>query len=392
MQNFSVLIIALLCCINTAIAQPKKEFRGVWVATVQNIDWPSAQNLSTTQQQQEFLALLNMHKNNGLNALVVQIRPSADAFYASPFEPWSAFLNGQQGKAPSPFYDPLAFMVAETHKAGLEFHAWINPYRAETKLNNPQTSPTHITRLYPSWFVTYDDKKYFNPGNPQAQKFLVQVVADIVERYNVDAIHFDDYFYPYRVPGKDFPDEDTYQAYKGNLLKDDWRRANVDTIIKHLYTAIKQQNPKCQFGISPFGVWRNSDKDSINGSNTRAGQTNYDDLYANVLLWMQKGWVDYVTPQLYWEFEHKAAPYQTLLDWWNTHTYGVNCYIGIGYYRANSNANWRQNTQLTRQIQAARAAKNVNGFVFFSSKSFVKNPNGWNDSLRLNYFKEPYFK
>ena len=173
------------------------------------------------------------------------------------------------------------------------------------------------------------------------------------------------------------------------MNRDDWRRSNVDSIILKLYTAIKKINPKCQFGISPFGVWRNADKDSVNGSHTKAGQTNYDDLYADILLWLKKGWIDYVAPQLYWEFGHKAAPFEVLVDWWGKHTYGKNCYIGLGIYRANSNPAWKDNTQLPRQIEMLRQTPHINGMIFFSSKTFFKNPNGWNDSLRLNYFREP---
>ncbi len=377
---------------NTISAQLKKEFRGVWVATVENIDWPSAQNLSAQQQKDEYIQLLNLHQANGMNALIVQIRPASDAFYPSPYEPWSAFLTGKQGLAPKPYYDPLQFMIEETHKRGMEFHAWMNPYRADTKLSNPQTSNNHITKLYPEWFVTYGDKRYFDPGNKEAQKYVRAIVQDVVNRYDVDAIHFDDYFYPYRIAGKEFPDEKSYQRYGNGLNIDDWRRSNTDSIIKSLFQVIKAENPKCKFGISPFGVWRNIEKDSINGSATKAGQTNYDDLYADILLWLKNGWIDYVTPQLYWEFEHKAAPYQILVDWWDQHSYGKDCYIGLGIYRAGSNANWRDKTQLPRMIEAVRATKNINGFAFFSSKSFIKNPNGWNDSLRLQYFKEPVFK
>jgi uncharacterized lipoprotein YddW (UPF0748 family) len=370
-------------------AQTKPEFRGVWVATVENIDWPSSKNLSTEQQKAEFIALLDMHRANGINAVVVQVRPATDAFYPSPYEPWSEYLTGKQGVPPNPYYDPLQFMITETHKRKMEFHAWMNPYRAKFNINKSSTSATHITRLYPNWFLTYGDTKYFDPGNKEVQQYVTNVVKDVVSRYDVDAIHFDDYFYPYRITGKEFPDNANYIKYGNGMNKDDWRRSNTDSIIVMLSRAIKKENPKCQFGISPFGVWRNIDKDSVNGSNTKAGQTNYDDLYADILLWLKNDWIDYVAPQLYWEFEHKAAPYQPLLEWWNTHTYGKNCYIGLGIYRANSNANWKDKTQLPRQIDSLRSMPNISGMIFFSSKSFNKNPNGWSDSLRLNYFATP---
>lgn len=384
----SCLWFALAFVANTASAQVKPELRAVWVATVVNIDWPNSGNYSPVLQQQSFIRLLDMHKANGMNAMVVQIRPSGDAFYPSPYEPWSQWLTGIQGKPPAPYYDPLEFMITETHKRNMEFHAWMNPYRAEFKVGESSISPTHITRLHPEWFLTYGDKRFFDPGNKQVQQYVTHIVRDVVERYAVDAIHFDDYFYPYRIEGKEFPDNASFALYGNGLSKDNWRRSNVDSVILMLNTAIKKVNPKCQFGISPFGVWRNADKDP-EGSNTKAGQTNYDDLYADILLWLKNGWIDYVAPQLYWEFGHKAAPYEVLIDWWDKHTYGRNCYIGLGIYRAGSNAAWKDNTQLPRQIEALRKRPNIQGMIFFSSNSFDKNPNGWNDSLRLHYFKEP---
>ena len=200
--------------------------------------------------------------------------------------------------------------------------------------------------------------------------------------------HFDDYFYPYRIAGKEFPDEASYRQYGNGMDKEDWRRSNTDSIILALSKAIKEEKKYCRFGISPFGVWRNESKDSV-GSATTAGQTNYDDLYADILLWLKEGWIDYVAPQLYWEFGHKAAPYEVLLDWWSKHTYGKHCYIGLGIYRAGSNAAWRDKTQLPRMLTAMRNTPNINGAIYFSSKTFERNPNGWNDSLRENYYKYP---
>jgi uncharacterized lipoprotein YddW (UPF0748 family) len=371
-----------------AAAQNKPEFRGVWVATVSNIDWPSSNNYNPDSQRIEFIRLLDMHKANGMNAIVMQVRPATDAFYPSPYEPWSQWLTGKQGQPPMPYYDPLQFMIDEAHKRGMEFHAWMNPYRAAFNVNTSSISATHITRLHPNWFLQYGDTKYFDPGNKEVLQYVANVVKDVVGRYAVDAIHFDDYFYPYRLPGKEFPDDENYKRYGNGINKDDWRRSNVDSIILMLHNTIQQTNPKCQFGISPFGVWRNIDKDP-NGSNTRAGQTNYDDLYADILLWLKNNWIDYVAPQLYWEIGHDRAPFEVLINWWSKHTYGKNCYIGMGIYRAGSNAAWKDKTQLPRQIELLRNTPNINGMIFFSSKSFNNNPNGWNDSLRTNYFAEP---
>lgn len=372
-----------------ATAQTRPEFRGVWVATVDNIDWPSRGNYYSDSQKTEFIKLLDMHQRNGMNAMIVQIRPATDAFYPSQYEPWSEFLTGKQGQPPVPYYDPLEFMITETHKRGMEFHAWMNPYRAVFNLGKSSIAASHITKIHPEWFLAYGDKKYFDPGNKDAQQYVTNVVGDVVRRYAVDAVHFDDYFYPYRIAGKEFPDNTNYLRYGNGMDKEDWRRSNVDSIILMLSSVIKKENPKCQFGISPFGVWRNDDKDPVNGSKTKAGQTNYDDLYADILLWLKNSWIDYVAPQLYWEFGHKAAPYEILLDWWSKHTYGKNCYIGLGIYRAGSNSAWKDITQLPRQIEALRNTPNIQGMIFFSSKSFNNNPNGWSDSLRLDYFKDP---
>ena len=366
----------------------KPEMRAVWVATVHNMDWPDSASLNSEIQKVAFIRLLDMHQRNGINTIIVQIRPSADAFYCSDIEPWSQWLTGIQGQAPIPYYDPLEFMISETHKRGMEFHAWINPYRAINNIYTSNIIPDHITKRHPDWFISYGNEKYFDPGNKDAQQYVVEIVKDVVRRYKVDAIHIDDYFYPYPISGKVFPDLVCYKKYGGNMKIDDWRRSNVDSIILNLYTSIKQINNKCQFGVSPFGVWRNSDVDP-SGSHTKAGPTNYDYLFADIVLWLKKGWVDYVAPQLYWEIGNKFAAYEVLIDWWSKNCYGKNCYIGIGAYRAGSNKAWRNKSELPNQIEKIRKTPNIQGMIFFSSKSLEKNLNGWGDSLRLNYFKIP---
>jgi uncharacterized lipoprotein YddW (UPF0748 family)/DNA-binding MarR family transcriptional regulator len=373
--------------------RPKYEFRAAWVASVENIDWPSKKGLPVDSQKVEFIRLLDMHQRNGLNAVVVQIRPAADAFYESSYEPWSEWLTGVQGQPPSPYYDPLAFMIEETHKRGMEFHAWCNPYRAVHTIGKSSVAPDHITRQHPEWFVRFEKTLYFDPGNKEVQQYVTTVIRDIVHRYDIDALHFDDYFYPYDIvegggPGKDFPDNASYARYGQGLSKGDWRRSNTDSIIVAIGKAIKEEKPHCKFGISPFAIWRNSYKDP-EGSETHGGQTDYDNLYADILLWLKNGWIDYVVPQIYFEFSHSHAPYAVLLDWWARHTYGRQCFIGLAPYRAGSNAAWRDPTQLTRQIQALRSYPEVQGAVYFSSSSFNNNPNGWNDSLRNNYYSYP---
>jgi uncharacterized lipoprotein YddW (UPF0748 family) len=369
---------------------PVYEFRGVWIATVDNIDWPQRGMVTPYSQKAEFIRQLEMHKKNGMNAIIMQIRPAADAFYPSPFEPWSQWLTGIQGRPPSPYYDPLQFMIEETHKRGMEFHAWLNPYRANFNVKSASIARNHITRTHPEWFVTYGTTKYFDPGNKQAQEFVVKVVRDIVKRYDIDAVHMDDYFYPYRIAGKEFPDAKSYKNSGTSLSKDDWRRSNVDSIIRKLSIAIKQENPLCKFGISPFSVWRNKSQDP-EGSDSQAGQTNYDDLYADILLWLEEQWIDYVAPQLYLEIGHDRVAYEKLLDWWSKHSYGRHIYIGHGIYRSGERRSyaWKNPEELPNQIKLLREYPNVQGSIYFSSKTFDSNPNGWNDSLRNNYYRTP---
>ncbi|HET6256349.1 MAG TPA: family 10 glycosylhydrolase [Puia sp.] len=377
----------------SANLRPKYEFRAVWVASVENIDWPSKKGLPVDSQKAEFIRLLDMHQRNGLNAVVVQIRPAADAFYPSPYEPWSEWLTGIQGQPPSPYYDPLAFMIDETHKRGMEFHAWCNPYRAVHTIGKSSVAPDHITRQHPNWFVRFEKTLYFDPGNKEVQDYVTNIIRDIVRRYDIDALHFDDYFYPYDIveggpPGKDFPDNRTYVLYGGGLSKADWRRANVDSVIVRISKVIKAEKPHCKFGISPFAIWRNIDKDP-EGSDTHAGVTDYDNLYANILLWLRNGWIDYVVPQVYFEFSHPHAPYAVLVDWWARHSYGRQCYIGLAPFLAGTRPAWRDSTQLTRQIRVLRTYPTIQGAVFFSSRSFDTNPNGWCDSLHDNYYSYP---
>ncbi len=390
MIRSAFLFLALVTCSFLSLyAQPKYEFRGVWIATVDNIDWPSRGVTDPATQKAEFIRILDMHQRNGMNAVIVQVRPAADAFYPSRLEPWSEWLTGVQGKPPSPHYDPLEFMIEEAHKRGMEFHAWLNPYRANFNISNASIASNHVTRLHPEWFLTYGNKKYFDPANLQAQEFVVNVVRDIVKRYKVDAIHMDDYFYPYRIPGREFPDAASYARSGTKLKKDDWRRSNVDSIIRKLSKAIKEENKMVRFGISPFSVWRNKDQDP-RGSDSKAGQTNYDDLYADVLLWLRKGWIDYVAPQLYFEIGHDKVAYEKMLAWWSRNSYGRHIYIGHGIYRtAERAAAWKNPNELPNQLKLLRRYPNVQGSIFYSSKSFNGNPNGWNDSLRNNYYKYP---
>ncbi len=395
MKTKSFLAIAsILLSFLTAPAQNKYEFRGVWIATVIQIDWPPKNAAADVNKQKaDFIRQLDLHKKLGMNAMIVQVRPAADAFYPSPYEPWSEWLTGVQGQPPSPYYDPLAFMIEETHKRGMEFHAWINPYRAVFDISKSSVAPNHITRIHPGWFVNYPSgkrvMKIFDPGNKDVQDFVVNVVKDLVKRYDIDAVHMDDYFYPYRETGKEFPDEASYRRSGTKLSKEDWRRSNVDSIIRHISEAIKTEKKYCRFGISPFSVWRNRDQDP-EGSDSKAGQTNYDDLYADILLWLKKGWIDYVAPQLYRPIGDNFIAYEKLLEWWGRHTYGKHLYIGHAVYRGGETGmTWKNLRELPDQIRLMRQNNHAQGSIFFSSTSFDNNPNGWNDSLQGHLYNSP---
>ncbi len=393
-----VLFLILVFNLNFGAAQQllPREFRGVWVATVGNIDWPSAKNLSADQQKKEIINMLDLFKSMNFNAIIFQIRPSADAFYNSKYEPWSFYLNGTNNKAPSPYYDPLAFMIQEAHKRGMELHAWLNPYRAVVNYQEYRSNPFPLTYEKPEWFINYGKNKYFDPGIPEVRAHTIKVVTDIVQNYDVDAIHFDDYFYPYQIKGQEFNDQRSFKTFGGDFYpdqRDNWRRQNVDKIIQELSLTIKSIKPWVQFGISPFGVWRNRTDDQ-RGSATDAGQTNYDHLYADILLWMKKGWLDYILPQVYWRIGHEKVDYKEIVQWWAGNSFNTKLYIGHGMYRLGNNEedkawNLQNPTQIEQQLNVNSSISQIKGSVFFSAKSFTKNPFKINEILSDKYFQTP---
>lgn len=372
---------------------PKNEMRAVWIATVNNIDWPSKPDLSTDDQKKEMVRLLDIIRQYNLNTVIFQVRPAADAFYSSSIEPWSQWLTGMQGKSPDPLYDPLEFAISECRKRGLDIHAWLNPYRALTD-TALVTSENHITHIHPEWFLTYGKTVYFDPGLPQTRDYVSGVVSDIVRRYDIDAIHMDDYFYPYRIANVSFPDDSSFLKYPNGFTpdqRDDWRRENVNLIIRQLSDSIKAIKPWVEFGISPFGVWRNSDKDP-DGSGTKAGQTNYDDLFADILLWEKKGWIDYIVPQIYWYIGFKVADYKILSDWWSHNTYGCRLYIGQAPYRISHKATakeWRTSKEIIRQIKLNRTIPTISGTMFFSGKVLSNNPLRLKEKLTKKLYRYP---
>lgn len=376
------------------VAQPKRELRAAWIATVANIDWPSKAAVGNAQlQKQELLSMLDLLDSLHFNAVVFQIRPTADALYVSALEPWSSWLTGKQGEDNADTYDPLAFLTEEAHRRCIDVHVWLNPYRVTNGFPLSDLAPTHIYRQHPEWFVEYGKKWYFNPGLDETRQWLNGVVADIVRRYDIDAIHFDDYFYPYRVRGEEFPDEETFRMYsRGYTDKDDWRRHNVDMVIEELQTTIKGLKPWVEFGISPFGVWRNASSDPERGSLTRAGVQNYDDLYADILLWLEKGWIDYVVPQLYWEIGKTVADYEVLAHWWAANSYGKNLYIGHYASKLGDSKGaeaWRTPNELCRQLRLNRTIPAIDGSVYFSMQGLMQNKQGICDSLRTGFYRYP---
>jgi uncharacterized lipoprotein YddW (UPF0748 family) len=365
---------------------PKREFRGVWIATVANIDWPSKPGLSTAVQKEELIRIFDAHQRAGINSILLQVRPAADAFYAKGREQWSRFLTGSPGKSPSPIYDPLEFSIEESHSRGMELHAWFNPYRATFDLVDANTSSDHITKTTPEWFFSYSGKKLFNPGLPEVREYITSVIMDVVRNYDVDGIHFDDYFYPY--PDKNaLPDLPTFRKYgKGITSIDDWRRDNVNLLIKNIADSINSVKPYVKFGISPFGIWENKSQHP-EGSET-SGFSGYRQLYADARFWLQEGWVDYINPQLYFPFNYRAAAFEKLLEWWSDNSYGKHLYIGQGAYRAMERGQgWQDRDQLPRQIRYLRENNRVQGSVFFSSKSLTNNLGGFRDALQYDYYR-----
>jgi uncharacterized lipoprotein YddW (UPF0748 family) len=384
--------------INYTLPEIQREFRGVWIATVANIDWPTSGLDSNEKQKKDFISLLDYYKNLNFNVVIVQVRTAGDAFYPSKYAPWSRYLTGKEGQGPQTLENPLSWMIQESHARGMEFHAWLNPYRATFDLKIDQLSPNHDFYKHRDWMIKYGAKYYYNPGLPEVKNHLTTVVKEIVDNYDIDAIHFDDYFYPYKITKETFSDQASYNKYKkqGQSL-DDWRRQNVNDLIQSIHAAIKISKPWVQFGISPFGVWRNQAMDPT-GSPTQSGQTNYDDLFADPLTWMKNKWIDYLIPQIYWSMDHPLASYRKLNDWWSTNSHGTNIYVGNGPYkiREDSDENWKIPSELNNQVQYSRTLTSIQGNAFFSAKSlYFKNQDIANLLRKEVYYKpalSPFFE
>jgi len=368
----------------------QREFRAAWVATVANIDWPTKPGLSTEQQKAELLAIIQNAKDLRLNALVLQVRPACDALYDSKLEPWSYYLTGEQGKAPSPNWDPLAFAVEECHKRGIELHTWFNPYRALHPSNKGKIADNHVSKTNPSWVKSYGKYLWLDPGDKDAREHSLNVILDVVKRYDIDGIHIDDYFYPY--PETDpatkqtipFPDEPSWRQYRGELKRDDWRRQNVDQFIEQMYLRTKKIKPWVKVGISPFGIYRPGYPPTV-----KAGFDQYSSLYADALKWLQQGWCDYFTPQLYWKI-NSPQPYEDLLRWWTS----VNIkgrFLWPGSFTSqvfSSEKDWSPE-EIVNQIKISRSVPGSSGHVHFSQKTFRLNPKGINGLLKSAVYGKP---
>jgi uncharacterized lipoprotein YddW (UPF0748 family) len=382
-----------------------REFRAVWVSTVANIDWPSRNNLTVAKQQAEAIAILDRAKALNLNAIVLQVRPSADAIYFSKLEPWSEFLTGQQGRPPRPFYDPLEFWIAEAHARGLELHAWFNPYRARHTTAKTALASNHVASTRPETVKPYGKSLWMDPGEPAAAQHTQEVILDVVRRYDIDGVHIDDYFYPYPVdaqagnsdalePGAasamrgqlEFPDQPSWQRYRqagGNLTRPDWRRQNVNQLIEALHLGIHREKSWVRFGISPFGIGRPDRRPP-----GIAGFSQYDSLYADAELWLAKGWLDYMTPQLYWPIAQKAQAFDVLLDYWLAQNpQGRHIWPGLFTSRIDNSARSFTADEIVSQVALSRTRAGVNGHVHFSVVALMENRKGVGDQLKANVYQ-----
>ena len=382
------LIITLACVVGmvaNAQTNPKREFRGAWIQAVNG----QFQGMNRDAMQADLTRQLDVLKDDGINAIFFQVRVEGDALYASPLEPWSRYLTGQQGTAPSPYWDPLAWMTEQCHQRGMEIHAWINPFRAKTKGTRAMAT-THYAIQHPDRCFQYDGLTLFDPAIPENREFICKVAADIVSRYDVDGLHIDDYFYPYPVAGVRIPDNQSFAIY-GNGFANvaDWRRANVNTFVRDLYATVRSVKPWVKFGVSPFGIYRNQSSWDL-GSKTR-GLQNYDDLYADVLEWVRQGWVDYNIPQIYWEIGHPTADYDELIRWWSNNAGGRPLYVGQDVDRTVAKADPKNPSQhqMMAKMQLQRTLLGIQGSCQWYARAVVDNKGNYGTMLRDYYHRTP---
>lgn len=374
-------LILVLTALPLFAQNPKREFRGAWLHVIGQSQWmdktPANQRKYIDEQFQKL-------QDAGCNAVIFQVRPMADALYKSDLEPWSQWLTGKRGKAPSEDWDPMQYAIEQAHKRGMEFHAWLNPYRV-TSTAKEVLPADHASKKEPHRFFRYNGMVLFDPAYQENRDFICTVVKDIVSRYDVDAIHIDDYFYPYPVAGKAIPDDASYKKYGNGMSRGDWRRHNVDLLIEQMHAAIKNTKPWVRFGVSPFGIWRNKRTDPRGSEST--GLQNYDDLYADVLLWAKKGWIDYLAPQLYWSLDMAAAPSRKLVKWWNDNANGVDVYVGQDVKRTmdTSDPRNKDRNELATKMRLSRELPNIKGNVWWHGYWVTGNYKGAADSLAMKH-------
>ena len=365
--------------------QPKREFRGAWIQAVNG----QFLGMSRDVMQQNLTNQLDELQRCGINAIIFQVRVEGDALYASEKEPWSRFLTGRQGTPPNPYWDPLQWMVEQCHKRGMELHAWINPFRAKTK-GTKELAVTHQYAKHPERFFEYDGLYLFDPGMHENRTYICSVAADIVRRYDVDGFHIDDYFYPYPAAGVEIPDEETYKANRNGITnRDDWRRYNVNLFIKMLQDSIHSVKPWVKFGVSPFGIYHNQKEGSnLPGSKT-SGLQNYDDLYADVLYWINQGWVDYTVPQIYWEIGHRAADYDELIHWWSRFAGGRPLFIGQDVERTVRAADLKNPSvnQMPEKFRLQRTLRGIQGSCLWYSAAVVRDEGNYASILKSKYHR-----
>ncbi|MFF7182427.1 family 10 glycosylhydrolase [Streptomyces sp. NPDC008121] len=363
----------------------------MWIATIANRDWPSRSGLSADRQRAELLAHLDTAVERRLNTVVLQVRPSADALWPSPHEPWAQCLTGVQGRDPG--WDPLGTAVEEAHRRGLELHAWFNPYRVAHHTDPSRLAAGHPARRHPDWVLPYGGKLFYDPGRPEVRRFVQDAMLDAVRRYAVDAVHWDDYFYPYPVAGEEFPDDPAYERYGGDFPdKAAWRRNNIDLLVSETSARIRETREGVAFGVSPFGVWRNAATDP-EGSDTRGGVQTYDDLHADTRKWIREGWIDHVIPQLYWHIGHEAVDYAKALPWWDAvvRGTGVGLYVGEALYKCGASGQpsaWQDAGELSRHLTLAGRYAAVGGHCFFSAKEVAADPLGAMTAVVRDHYPE----
>ncbi|GIH22913.1 glycosyl hydrolase [Acrocarpospora phusangensis] len=365
----------------------KRQLRGMWIATVHNLDWPSKAGLSPARQRSEYVKLLDTAVRRNFNAIFLQVRPASDAVYRSDLEPWSQFLTGTPGGDPG--WDPLPFLIEEAHRRGLEFHAWFNPYRAAYDDKVGKLPAGHPARVHPEWTVKHEGRLYYNPGLPQVRDHVTRVITDVVRRYDVDGIHFDDYFYPYPGGGSEFADSAAFRRYGDGRKLGAWRRDNVNKLVAQVSKAVRGTKPYVKFGISPFGIWRNKSEDPA-GSNTR-GMSAYDQIYADAKAWIKARTVDYLIPQIYWPRGLAIADYKALVPWWAkaVRGSGVDLYIGQALYQVGSGGAWSKPGEMPAHLTLNQKYPEVKGDVFFSAKEVKRNPLDVMDRLSAEHYARP---